>query len=160
MHQAERAQLVARLNLNWPGQQITAQTAAEWFGPLAAFPADEVWDAVDRHRRNISPGRDGLPVGHWRPELADLLAAVDANWRERSAERRELERRAARDGRNGHGGVVMPAETKEALRILEQSKALPGNPNSLSRQLTRIRIEALADQLEERVGLQETGRLT
>ena len=99
MHHRERAQLVARLNLNWPGQQISKPTADEWFGPLQAFPASEVWDAVDRHRRTITPGRDGRPVGHWRPELADLLAAIDANWRERSAERRQLLARAARAAR-------------------------------------------------------------
>jgi hypothetical protein len=138
--------------LNWPGQQISDLTAEEWFGPLDAFPAGEVWDAVDRHRRTITPGRDGRPVGHWRPELADLLAAIDANWRERSAERRELLAKAARAARNGRGGVPMPPETKEALRLLERSKLLPEHPDHLDPATARERIEDLADQVEERVG--------
>jgi hypothetical protein len=144
--------------LNWPGQQISSQTADEWFGPLQAFPASEVWDAVDRHRRTITPGRDGRPVGHWRPELADLLAAIDANWRERSAARRQVEAKAARAARNGRGGVVMPPETREALRLLERSKLLPEHPDHLDSATARERIEDLADQLEVRVGLREALR--
>jgi hypothetical protein len=148
----EWERLVLRLNANYPGQQVEPPTAAEWFGPLANFPAGEVWDAIDRHRRDLTPDRDGRPAGHWAPSLAGILAAIDANWRERSAARRELERRQARAERNGRGGVVMPPETREALRLLERSKLVPDHPDHLDAATARERIEALAGQLEERVG--------
>jgi hypothetical protein len=148
----EWERLVVRLNANYPGQQVEPLTAAEWFGPLEPFPPGEVWDALDRCRRDLRPGQDGRPVGRWAPTLADVLAAVDANWRERSAERRELLAKAARAERNGRGGVPMPPETREALRLLERSKLLPEHPDHLDPATARERIEALAGQLEERVG--------
>ena len=143
MDHQEWTGIVARLNLNWPGQQIAKPTADEWFGPLEPFPATEVWDAVDRCRRDLTPGADGRPRGTWLPNLAELLAAVDANWRERSAARRELEARDRRAARNRRGGVPMPPETKEALALLERSKLMPGNPDRLEPATARERIEAL-----------------
>jgi hypothetical protein len=151
---------VARLAANYPGQALPAEAAAEWFEPLSSFPASEVWDAVDRHRRDLTEGPDGRPRGAWRPNLAELLAAVDANWRGRSAVRRELEARAARAERNGHGGVRMPPETHEAIELLRRSMLMPGNPDRLEPGTARQRIEALGDQLGERVDLAEAGRLT
>jgi len=148
----EWERLVLRLNANYPGQQVEPLTAAEWFGPLEVFPPGEVWDAIDRHRRDLSPGRDGQPAGQWAPSLAGILAAIDVNWRERSAERRQLLVRAARADRNGRGGVPMPPETREALRLLERSKLLPEHPDHLVPATARERIEDLADQLETRVG--------
>ena len=139
----EWTQIVARLNANYPGQQVDAETAAEWFGPLQGFPAGEVWDAIDRHRRDLTPDRDGRPVGHWAPSLAGILACIDANWRERSAARRELEARDRRAARNRRGGVPMPPETKEALALLERSKLMPSNPDRLEPATARERIEAL-----------------
>ena len=150
---------MARLNANYPGQQVDALTATEWYGPLEGFPAAEVWAAIDRHRRDLTPGRDGVPTGHWAPSLAGILACLDANWREASAARRELEARAARDERNGRGGVRMPPETKEALEVLEASKTPPGHPGHIPGPVARQRIEALADQLAERVDLAKRGEL-
>jgi hypothetical protein len=172
MYQGEWARIVARLNVNWPGQQITKLTADEWFGPknqsphsegtgpLASFPAAEVWEAVDRCRQDLTPGHDGRPRGAWLPNLADILAAIDANWRDRAAQRRELEARQARAARNAVGGVPMPPETKEALQVLKASKSPPGTPDHIPGPLARQRIEALAEQLTARVDLEKLGQLT
>lgn len=146
---------MVRLNANYPGQQVEPLTAAEWFGPLQGFPAAEVWDAIDRHRRDLTPDRDGRPAGHWAPSLAGILACVDANWRERSAARRELEARQRRE-RNGKGGVPAPPEFTEARKLLERTKLMPDHPDRLEVATARARIEALADQLD----LAEVGRLT
>jgi hypothetical protein len=155
MHQVEWAQIVARLNLNWPGQQISTQTADEWFEPLRGFPAAEVWDAIDRHRRDMTPGRDRTPAGHWAPSLAGILACVDANWRDRSAARRELEAKAARAARNGRGGVPMPPEAKHAMEVLRDSMA-----GRIDKHVARERIEALADQMQDRQDREKAGQLT
>jgi len=169
MHQREWANLVARLNLNWPGQQIAKPTADEWYGPdlnggkatgpLADFPASEVWDAIDRCRCDVRPGPDGRPRGAWLPNLADILAAIDANWRERIAARRELEAKQARARRNSVGGVPAPPETREAIDLLRRSTLLPGNPDRLDPKTARARIDALADQLAERLEREQTGTL-
>jgi len=157
----EWERLVLRLNANYPGQQVEPPTAAEWFGPLSSFPASEVWDGIDRHRRDLTPtGPDGRPAGHWAPTLAGILACIDANWRERSAARRELEARDRRAARNRQGGVPMPPETREALALLERSKLMPGHPDRLEPTVARERIEALAEQLGERVDAAEAGRLS
>ena len=155
----EWERVVLRLNANYPGQQVDTPTATDWYGPLSQFPATEVWDALDRHRRDITPGRDGLPLGHWAPSLAGILAAIDTNWRERSAARRELEARERRAVRNRQGGAPMPPETKEALRLLERSKLMPGHPDRLEPAVARERSEALGDQLAERVDREKLGRL-
>jgi|SRR5215217_5198774 len=172
MNQREWAGVVARLNLNWPGQQIATRTADEWFeakthspmsdgtGPLADFPAAEVWAAVDRCRRDLRPGYDGRPRGAWLPNLADILAAIDTNWREAAASRRELEAQAARAARNRVGGVPMPPETKDAVRILAASKLPPGHPEHIPGPVARQRIETLYELLEVRIGLKELGQLT
>jgi len=162
---------VARLNLNWPGQQIAKPTADEWFGldpanpgrgtgPLADFPAVEVWDAIDRCRRDVRPGPDGRPRGAWLPNLADILAAIDANWRERSKARHALETQQAKTRRNSVGGTPIPPETKAAIDLLRRSTLLPGNPDRLEPKTARARIDALADQLAERLELERTGQLT
>jgi hypothetical protein len=151
MQPHEWRQLVARIAANYPGQALPAETAAEWYGPLQTFPASEVWDAIDRHRRDLSVNGDGRPRGAWLPNLAEILAAVDANWRERSAERRQLLAHAARAERNGRGGVAAPAETRQARELLEQSKRLPGSPDYLEPRTARERIDALAEQLANRM---------
>lgn len=149
-----------RLNANYPGQQIEPLTAAEWFGPLQGFPAGEVWDAIDRHRRDLTPDRDGRPTGHWAPSLAGILACIDANWRERSAARRELEAQRNRAARNSRGGALMPDETRQAIELLRRSTLIPGNPDRLDPATARTRIDALADRLSERVGREQMGQLT
>jgi hypothetical protein len=159
MQPQEWTHVVARLNANYPGQQIDPLTAAEWFGPLQGFPAGEVWDAIDRHRRNLAPGRDGLPTGHWAPSLAGVLAAIDANWREASAARRELEARARRAERNGRGGVRMPPETKEAVRLLEASMQPPGTRGHMPLAVAKTRILGLAEQLADRDDRAQAGEL-
>lgn len=151
---------MGRLNLNWPGQQITTETANEWYEALSGFPVREVWDAIDRCRRDLTPAADGRPTGRWLPSLAEILAAIDTNWGEAAAMRRELEAREARAARNAAGGVPMPPETKEALRILTASKNPPGHPDHIPGPVARQRIEALADQLAERVDREKAGQLT
>lgn len=141
---------MAKLNANFPGQQVEAPTAAEWFGPLQGFPASEVWDAIDRVRRE----------SRYLPSLAELLAAVDANWRERSAARREQEAKQARATRNARGGALMPPETKQAIDLLRRSTLMPGNPDRLEPTTARERIEVLAEQLAERVDAEKAGQLT
>jgi hypothetical protein len=160
MQPNEWTRLVARINANYPGHQVDALTAAEWFGPLSQFPAGEVWDAIDRHRRDLTPGRDGLPTGHWAPSLAGILACIDANWRDQAVIRRELEAREARAARNARGGVPMPPETKQALEALRASKSLPGTPGHVKPELARRRIDELADQLVDRVDREQMGQLT
>lgn len=159
MAPSEWEHLVQRLNGNYPGQQINPLTTAEWYEPLSSFPNAEVWAAIDRHRRDLTPGRDGIPAGHWAPSLAGILACIDANWRDASAARRELEARAARAERNGHGGARMPPETKQALEILKAAKASPGSPGHIPGPVASQRIEALADQLDERIARKELGQL-
>lgn len=149
MTRQEWTQIVAKLNANFPGQQVEPPTAAEWFGPLQDFPASEIWGAVDRVRRESK----------FLPALSELLAAVDLNWRERSAARRELEVREARAARNSRGGALMPDETKQAIELLRRSTLMPGNPDRLDPASARNRIEALADQLAERVDREQAGEL-
>jgi hypothetical protein len=160
MHQGEWAQIVARLNLNWPGQQITKLTADDWFPKFEGFPAAEVWEAIDRCRSDITPGPDGRPRGAWLPNLADILAAIDANWHEAAAARRELEATAARAARNGKGGATAPPEWTDIRRTLEASKALPESPGHMLPDLARQRIDALVDQLDEREAREQMGTLT
>ena len=150
MTRQEWTQIAAKLNANYPGQQVEPPTAAEWFGPLQGFPASEVWDAVDRVRRE----------SRFLPSLAELLAALDANWRERSAARRELEAQKVRAARNSRGGALMPDETKQAIELLRRSTLMPGNPDRLDPAVARERIEALADQLTERQDREKAGQLT
>jgi hypothetical protein len=159
MAPTEWEHLVQRLNANYPGQQIDPLTSAEWFGPLAGFPASEVWDAIDRHRRTLDPGRDGQPLGHWAPSLAGILACIDANWRERAKARHALETQQAKTRRNSVGGTPMPPETKAAIDLLRRSTLLPGNPDRLDPKTARARIDVLAGQLSERLEREQTGTL-
>lgn len=122
--------------------------------------ASEVRDALERHRGNITPGRDGLPIGRWMPSLADLLACIDANWREASAARRELEARKARAASNGGTVQLAPKEWGEIRRVLEASKGVPGEPGHMLPSLARQRIEQQLGELNERVEREELGRLT
>lgn len=146
----EWERIVLRLNANYPGQQVEPPTALEWFGPLSGFPAAEVWDAIDVLRR----------ASDYLPSLKAILAAIDTNWRERSAARRELEASRIRAARNApHRGTV-PPEVEQIRELLERSKRLPGTPDHLDPKVARERIEALADQLNERVDLAKTGQLT
>jgi hypothetical protein len=160
MELPEWEHLAARINANYPGQQVEPLTAADWFGPLSSFPATEVWDGIDRHRQDITPGRDGQPIGHWAPSLAGILAAIDANWRERAKARHALETQQAKTRRNSVGGTPMPPETKAAIDLLRRSTLLPGNPDRLDPKTARARIDALAGQLSERLELERSGMLT
>lgn len=151
--------LVDRINVNYPGQQVEPLTAADWFSPLSGFPAGEVWDAIDRHRRDLTPGRDGLPLGHWAPSLAGILACLDANWREAARARREVEAQAVKAERNSRGGRPAPPETKEAMRLLVDAKRLPGAPGHLPLAVAKTRIHRLWEQLNERQERERMGRI-
>jgi hypothetical protein len=160
MAPTEWDRLVLRLNANYPGQQVDPATAIEWYGPLQGFPAGEVWDAIDRHRRTLDPGRDGQPLGHWAPSLAGILACIDANWSDRAKARHALETQQAKAAHNSRGGRPPPPETTEARQLLERSKRLPGAPDYLERKTARARADALSDQLNERLEREQTGTLT
>jgi hypothetical protein len=155
----EWERLALRHNASYPAQQLDPFTAAEFYEKLSGFPAGEVWDAIDRHRSNITVGRDGLPIGRWAPTLADILACIDANWRERAAERRQLLAMAARVERNSRGGTPAPPETKEAIRLLEATKRLPGTPGHMDLAVALIRMAGLSEQLNQRLEREQTGTL-
>lgn len=118
-----------------------------------------MWDAIDRHRRDLHPGRDGQPLGHWAPSLAGILACIDANWRERAKARRELEAKEAKAAHNRRGGNPPPPETTEVRQLLERSKRLPGTPDYLEPKTARARIDVLAGQLAERLEREQAGTL-
>jgi hypothetical protein len=141
----EWERIVLRLNANFPGQQLEPPTAVEWFGPLSAFPVGEVWDAIDTLRR----------TSDYLPSLKAILAAIDTNWRERSAARRALEAQEARTARTKLGGVIMPPETRQAIEVLKDSIA-----GRIDKALARKRIDDLADQLAERVDREQMGQLS
>jgi hypothetical protein len=94
------------------------------------------------------------------PNLAELLAAVDANWRERAKARHALETQQAKAAHNSRGGRPPPPETTEARKLLERSKRLPGTPDYLERKTARARSDALASQLNERLEREQSGTLT
>src|SRR6266508_2201467 len=131
----EWKQIVARLNLSFPGQQIKPDTAREWFEELRPFPEPDVWLAVRRCRREQT----------FRPALAQVLDAVDANDRDEREQRRTLAALAARPG-SRRRGAPMPTEAKRAVEILEDRLA-----GKLEPAQAKAMINQLADQLERRL---------
>jgi hypothetical protein len=131
-----------KLNASYPHQQIPPETAAVWYEELAPLDAGEVWLAIRRHRRE----------SRFPPSLAEILAAIDANFREMAEARRAQARAEAR--MTPVPWVPMPPETKEALRILaEASKP----ENGIDRAQARAMIESLGQQIIERALRNEPG---
>lgn len=126
-------EIVARLNASWPDQQIEPPTAREWFDDLRHLDPGDVWLAVRELRKEQ----------RWRPSLAEILAGVKI-YRANLAEQVRSQHRRQIDAR---GGVPMPPETKEAMRILGES--IKG---TIDKTEARQMIDTLADRLKERIG--------
>lgn len=86
-------------------------TAREWFEELADYPAERVWRAIRRCRREQS----------FRPTLAELLDAMLANAAEQAAKPSDQPAIEARDP--DKGGGPPPASFRLAMRNL--SRRLP-----------------------------------
>jgi hypothetical protein len=87
--------------MSFPGQELRPETATEWFDELVSYPAERVWAAVRRCRREQ----------RFRPTLADLLDAIEFVAREQAAARPRI---AAPD----RPGVPPPPEAKRLLAAL------------------------------------------
>jgi hypothetical protein len=98
--------IVAKLNSSYPGQELRPETAVEWYDELAEYPAERVWRAVRRCRREQS----------FRPSLAELLDAMILNAREQVAQPSDRPAIEARDPNSL--GVPPPAAFRLALRNL------------------------------------------
>jgi hypothetical protein len=94
--------IVAKLNLTWDKDQISKATADEWYEELAGRPADRVWRAVRRVRRQQK----------FRPELAELLAACAEE------ARAEVSDQPALTARVEGPGAPMPANVRAQLAAM------------------------------------------
>ena len=81
-------------------------TAREWFDELAEYPAERVWRAVRRCRRE----------SRFRPTLAELLDAMVLNARDEAAKPSDRPAIEARDPNKGGGPP--PASFRLAMRNL------------------------------------------
>jgi hypothetical protein len=107
-------------------------TAAEFYDELREYPAERVWRAVRRCRRE----------SRFRPTLAELLDAMLANAQERAAEPSSHRAIEARDPDSL--GVPPPADYKAAReRFLAASRVPDGQPEE--RPAGRSRAEQLAE---------------
>src|SRR6266567_4305856 len=132
--------IVDKLNASWPGQQISPETAVEWYTELDRYEAGDVWLAIRELRLEI----------RWRPSLAEILAGVKV-YRAKLAEQaqsQELRHLASRKG------TPMPPETRQALEILKDSIT-----GKVGKTEARQMIDALATQLEQRLDREQLMRL-
>jgi hypothetical protein len=132
--------IVAKLNASYPGQEISPETAAEWYTELARLDAGDVWLAIRELRTEIK----------WRPSLAEILAGVKV-YRAKLAEQaysQELRHLARRKG------TPMPPETRQAMEILADSIT-----GKVDKTQARQMIDALAAQLEARLEREQLVRL-
>jgi hypothetical protein len=135
MQATEWASIVDRFSASFPGQELRAETAAQWFTELSAFGAGEVWLAVRRVRRE----RENMPRS-----VAIVLAAIDAN----DAEQRAYAAEAARRTQDGDGrGRPAPPEFRQAVAVLKRRLA-----GDLDAATAKAMIDELADQLDDRIG--------
>lgn len=125
-----------KLNASFPGQQVEPPTAAEWFTELAEYPAERVWRAVRRCRREQ----------RFRPTLAELLDAMVLNARDQAAEPSDRPAIEARDPNSGGGPP--PASFRLAMRNL--LRRLPPDasepPAGRSREEQLAELEAIAER--------------
>jgi hypothetical protein len=132
--------IVAKLNASYPGQEISPETAAEWYTELAKLDAGDIWLAVRELRKEQ----------RWRPSLAEILAGVKVYRAElaEQAHHQHLELAGRRKG------TPMPPETRQALEILKDSIT-----GKVGKTEARQMIDALATQLEQRLDREELMRL-
>jgi hypothetical protein len=132
--------IVAKLNASYPGQEISPETAAEWYTELGHLDAGDVWLSVRELRTEM----------RWRPGLAELLAGVKV-YRAKLAEQAHHQRLELARRRQG---VPMPPETKQAMEILNDS--ISGKVDKAqAHQMT----DALAGQLDARLEREQLMRL-
>lgn len=133
MTRQEWAEIVAKLNASFPGQQVEPMTAAEWFTELAGYPAERVWRAVRRCRRE----------SRFRPMLNELLDAMVLNAREETAKPSDKPAIGARDPDSP--GVPPPAAYKAARERALKATRLPDGPAGRSRARQLAELEAMAE---------------
>ena len=129
----EWADLVDRLNVGFPRQQIDELTAEVWFDTLRVFSREEMGRALARCLGTVE-----------FISCHALAEAVRDERRERSATRSTVLPLPAR-------GVGMPPEAKEAISVLKRSLLLPDDPNHLSGEQARARCDQLAGYLDARL---------
>ncbi len=140
MQATEWRDIVAKLNASYPGQEISPETAAEWYTELTHLNAGDIWLAVRALRKEQ----------RWRPALAEILAGVKV-YRAQLAEEahsQELRHLANRKG------TPMPPETRQALEILKDSIT-----GKVGKTEARQMIDTLATQLETRLDREQLMRL-
>jgi hypothetical protein len=126
----EWERIVLRLNASWPGQQLEPATAVEWYGELFEYPAERVWEAVRRCRREQS----------FRPSLAELLDAMLANSRDRAARPSDRPAIQARNPNQGGGPPLASFRLamRNLLRRLPPDAAEPPPGRSRDQQLAEL----------------------
>jgi hypothetical protein len=134
MQATEWRDIVARLNASYPGQEISPETAAEWYTELAHLDPGDIWLAVRALRREH----------HFRPTLAELLVAYKAHRAELAEQAASQQRR--RDSQTR--GTPMPPETRQAMEILKETL----HPDTTLEQKAeaRLMIDTLAGLLADR----------
>lgn len=130
----EWADLVDRLNVRFPHQQIDEFTAQGWYDDqLHKYSAEQVTRALAR----CVGGVEFISA-------YALIEAIKEEQRERLVGRSTVLPLPAR-------GVGMPPETKEAIGVLRRSMLLPTDPEHLSGEQARKRVDQLADYLDDRL---------
>lgn len=139
MDRSEWKTIVANLGASFPGQELRPETAVQWFTELQQYPAERVWQAVRRCRREQS----------FRPTLAELLDAMVANAHDQAAKPSDRPAIEARDPDSG--GVPAPASAKLALRNLLRKRLPDANeqPAGRSREQQLAELEAIAAEAGE-----------
>jgi len=121
---------VAKLNASFPRQPVEPMTAREWFDDLAEYPAERVWRAVRRCRREQT----------FTPSLAELLDAMVLNAREQAAAPSKQPAIGARDPDSP--GTPAPATFRQAfsrlLRRLPPDGPEPPAGRSRDQQLAEL----------------------
>lgn len=138
MTEDEWADLVDRLNMGFPRQQIDELTAEVWYGTLRGFSREEIGRALARCLGTV--------------EFISCYALVEAvkdERRERSAVRSTV--LPLPDQRTPPG-----PEWTEIRKVLERSKLLPGHPDHIPGPVARQRIEELHRYRVARLAEQST----
>src|SRR6266508_1545572 len=113
MQQTEWAEVVARLNLSYPRQQVTRATADLWYAELQRFDAHLLTAVL----------RDHLKYSSFAPSCAELYTGA-------LALAADTPTQAAIEARGPGRGVPMPAHVKrrlEELGLRRVGKAVPGD---------------------------------
>ena len=128
---------MAKLNSSYPGQELRPETAVEWFTELTEYPADRVWRAVRRCRREQS----------FRPTLAELIEAMLLNAQEAAAAPSDRPAIEARDPDSP--GTPPPASFRRAfdrlLRRLPPEGPEPQPGRSRDQQLAELEASMQAE---------------